>query len=283
MLSVRRDYGAGLVESKPGRAAARPSLRSPFALAWRQQRTSFWSWFIGMVLVWGATGTLIPDIAAMGQQGIADNPVFEQIFGVDPAQGADFFTAQFLDIMGLFIALLFAAYAISTFNRIRSEETSLRLEQLLGTPVSRGRVLGAQLVVVGVGTIAMMLASMIAMWGGAVSAGMDSPGGDRYLLTAIVYLAALAVYTGVAAALFGWFPGAVQWSWALIAYTFVFGLFGGIFNAPSGMQWINPLHWAPATFSTDMHVGGFVGLLVAAAVLFAVAFVGFRRRDVPTL
>src|SRR5690606_16842505 len=45
-LASRRDVGAGLVAPRAGRAVAAPSLRSPFALAWRQQRTALAWWTV---------------------------------------------------------------------------------------------------------------------------------------------------------------------------------------------------------------------------------------------
>ncbi len=285
-LASRRDFGAGMVASKPGPANAAASLRSVPALTWRQQRTSFWWWMVGMGVMWFATGTMIPDIAEMGIEAAGDNELFEQLFQLGGADAVgDAMLMGFLNVMGIFIALIFAAYAISAMNRARTEEISGRAENLLSTPTSRDTFLGSHLVITFGATAVMLIVSMVLMWAGGRSAGMTDPGFGDYVTTTLGYVAAIAVYVGVAAALFGWFPRFVQLAWVLIAWTFVFGVFGPIFNAPEWMNWINPLRWAPASFGADnaFHWAGFVGLLVAAAVLWALAFIGFRRRDVPAV
>ena len=283
ILSTHRDYGAGMIADRRGRADALATLRSPFALAWRQQRTSFFAWLIGMTVMWAATGTLMPDVAAMGMDGVANNALFAQIFGTDGHMAAEQFTLAFMGIAGMFVALIFAAFAISTFLRLRTEESSGRLEQLLATPASRSRMLGAQLLVVGIGVTIATTAAMVGMWAGAASAGMTNPGLGDYLLTTASYLAAIAVYLGFAAVLFGWFPRCAQLAWLPVAYTFIVGIFGGVFNAPNWMDWFNPMHWAPAAFDGSLHLAGLIGLVVAAVALMALAFIGFRRRDIPAV
>jgi len=286
MLATRRDYGLGMVAAKPGPADATASLRSPFALAWRQQRTGFWIWLVSMGVMWGATGTMVPDIADMGMEMLADNEVFGQIFDLDPAAGMELFAVQFMGVFGMFIALTYVAYAISTFNRLRTEETAGRLEGVLATPVSRTRVLLAQLAVTAIGTTAIMLSSMFLMWAGAASAGMDSPGLGRYLLTGVVYLAAIAVFVGFVVVLFGWAPSKTGLGWVLLGYGLLIGVFGNLFlqEAPEGVQsffqGINPLYHAPAAFGGEWNPGGFVALIAVAAALIALGLAGFRRRDV---
>lgn len=285
-LANRRDYGAGLVASRPGRADAKASLSSPFGLAWRQQRTAFWCWLIGMAVMWGATGTMIADVSEMGLEAVAENPAFEAVFGGSTAAAV---TAGFFMIMAVFIALACAAYGISMLSRARAEEASGRLELALATPVSRTRWLGAQLAVACLSTALVWVASILAMYAGAVSVGVDDPGFGAYLQVIAFFLPALAVYIGLAAALYAWAPRLMAWAWILIAWGIVIGIFGPAFDAPEWLSWIDPMFWARSSeaghgpFSGNMPVGGPLGLAVVAVALFALAFAGFRRRDVPAV
>jgi ABC-2 type transport system permease protein len=90
---------------------------------------------------------------------------------------------------------------------------------------------------------------------------------------------ALLVYLGLAAALYAWVPRFASATWLLLVYSFVVGMFGAVFDLPEGAEAISPLDWIPAGFGEAPETAGMVGLGAVVAVLFALAFAGFRRRD----
>lgn len=279
VLASRRDYGGGLIATRPGRADARASLRSPLALAWVQQRGALrWS-VLGLGAMWLASGTLIPEIGDMIGDLIDDTPAMQGIFGEDTTQ----FEAAFLGAIMLYGALCAAAYAIVMGLRPKAEETTARAELVLSAPVSRARWLGAQLLVAGVGTVVLLAASVYALWAGAASVGVTDPGLGTYTGVLVGYVPAVLVYLGLTAALFAWVPSATAAGWALLAYTFVIGMFGGLIeDLPEAAYWISPFHWVPEAFVADFDAGSFAGLTAVAAALLVLAFVGFRRRDLQT-
>ncbi|AEG43022.1 ABC transporter permease [Isoptericola variabilis] len=276
VLASRRDFGGGLVASRGGRADARPSLRSPLALAWLQQRSALlWS-CLGLGLMWYASGTLMPEIGTMIGDLVESNPAAQQIFGDDPSA----LSVSFLGVMLLYAALCCAAYAIVMALRPKAEESTGRAEVALALPVSRTRWLGAQLGVAAIGTLVLLAVSVYALWAGAVSVGWDDQSFGQYTTVLVSYVPALLVYLGLAAALFAWLPKASGVAWALLAYTFVVGLFGGLFELPDWALRLSPFDWVPAPFVDDVAAGDTLVLWGIAAVLLALAFVGFRRRDV---
>jgi ABC-2 type transport system permease protein len=276
VLASRRDFGGGLVATRPGRADAPASLRSPFALAWVQQRSALlWS-CLGLGLMWYASGTLMPEIGTMIGDVVESNPVAQQIFGDDPSA----LGITFLGIMILYAALACAAYAIVMALRPKAEESSGRVEVALALPVSRTRWLGAQLAVAGLGTLVLLAVSVYALWAGAVAVGWDDQSFGEYTTVLWTHVPALLVYLGFTAALFAWLPKASGVAWALLAYTFVIGLFGGLFELPDWAFRISPFDWVPTPFVDDVAAGDLLVLWGAAAVLLVIAFVGFRRRDV---
>ncbi|MDR7383631.1 ABC transporter permease [Promicromonospora iranensis] len=275
-LASRRDFGGGLVATRGGRADAPASLRSPLALAWRQQRSAFGWTALGMALMWYASGTLLPEILEMGVSGAEDNEMFQAVFGgTDPAVFRD----GFLSAMMLFAALACAAYAIVMSGRAKAEETAGRAEVLLALAVSRSRWFGAHLVVVGLSTVVLMAVSVYAMWAGAVQVGMDEPGLAAYTDVFWTYSVALLVYLGLAAALYAWVPRFASAVWLLLVYSFVVGMFGAVFDLPEGAEAISPLNWLPAGFGEAPETASMVGLGAVAAVLLGLALLGFRWRD----
>jgi ABC-2 type transport system permease protein len=275
-LASRRDFGGGLVATRNGRADASAGLRSPLALAWRQQRAVFGWTALGMALMLFATGTLLPDIVEMGASGAADNEMFEAVFGgTDPAVVRD----GFLEMMTLFVALACAAYAIVLSGRAKAEETAGRAEVVLALSVSRSRWFGAHLVVVGLSTVALVAVSVYAMWAGAAQVGMGEPGLAAYTDVFWTYSVALLVYLGLSAALYAWVPRFASAAWLLLVYTFVVGMFGPIFDLPEEAEAVSPFDWLPAGFGAAPDAANMIGLAGVTTALLIVALLGFRRRD----
>jgi ABC-2 type transport system permease protein len=275
VLASRRDFGGGLVATRGGRADARPSLRSPLALAWVQQRSALlWS-TLGLGLMWYASGTLMPQIGTMIGDVVESNPVAQQLFGSDPSA----LSVTFLGIMLLYAALCCAAYAIVMGLRPKAEESTGRAEVALALPVSRARWLGAQLAVAGLGTAVLLAVSVYAMWVGAVSVGWEDQSFGEYTAVLWTYLPALTVYLALTGALFAWAPRASGLAWLLLVYAFVVGLFGAVFELPDWAFRLSPFDWVPTPFVDDVAAVDLLVLWGVAVALFALAFAGFRRRD----
>ncbi|ACZ29186.1 conserved hypothetical protein [Xylanimonas cellulosilytica DSM 15894] len=278
VLGTSRDFGAGLVAAKPGRADAKASLRSPVALVWRQQRTAFWWWLLGIGLMFLAIGTYLVDVDDLFGDLVAQNPALADIFGREDMVGS------FVQIMMLFGALCAAGYGISGIGRARTEETDNRTEALLATPVSRPRWTVAAFGVPVLCGAVLIMAAVVAVYLGGMSAGFDGPGIGKYLAAGAVYLPAFLAVVGLSAALFAWVPRLMALAWIPVAWGIVDGMFGDVIDAPTWLRALNPFRHVPnpmATAAQDYTPLLWLGVL--AVVLFAVAFAGFRRRDVPTV
>lgn len=274
-LASRRDFGAGMVAVRGGRADASPALAGPAALAWTQQRSGLLWTSLGLGVMWLATGGVldaVPDIV----ESVQDNPVYAVILG----EGGDL-VRTFVGVIGLYAAMGAAGYGIATSLRAQGEEEAGRLEHALAAPVARGRWLAANLGVTAVGTVVVMLTGVLALGAGAAATGVTDPGLGDLLGLGLLYLPALAVVVGLAAALYAWVPRATPLVWALFAYMFVVGMFADLLRLPDWARGISPFWWVPNPLTERVEPADVVGLGVVAAVLVALAFAGFRRRDVP--
>lgn len=273
-LASRRDFGGGLVATRGGRADAHPSLGGPFVLAWTQQRTALLWTSVGLGAMWLATGGVLaalPDMTDM----LADNPIYASVLGEGDLVRA------FIGIIGLYAAFGGAAYAVAMGLRVKSEEETGRAEYLLATPVSRARWLGAYLAMAAIGTVVVTMSGVVALWVGAKATGVTDPTLGGFVELGAAYLPALAVVLGLTAALYAWIPRATPVLWALFAYMFVVSLFAELLGLPEWARAISPFWWVPNTLVETVDTADVVGLCVVAAALFALAFAGFRRRDVP--
>ncbi|MGH3587095.1 MAG: hypothetical protein ACRDQ0_12305, partial [Pseudonocardia sp.] len=264
-----------LVADRPGRADALASLRSPSALVWVQQRMALLWTVLGLAFMWFATGTIVNQVSSMTAS-LADNPVYASVLGDGEV------TKAFVGIIVLYAALGAAAYGIVAALRAKTEEDAGRAELALATPVSRGRWLGAQVAVTSAGTLVVLVTGVLALAAGAAVAGSEDVTFGEVTEAGLLYLPALAVFVGLAAALFAWAPRATSLVWLLLEYTILVALFADLFGLPDWARRISPFFWVPDPLTQDVdwaHVGG---LAAVAAVLLVLAFVGFRRRDVTT-
>ncbi|UNK70588.1 hypothetical protein [Microbacterium sp. H1-D42] len=276
LLARRRDFGAGLMAGRPGPADAGAALRSPFALAWTQQRAAMiWTALVTGGL-WYGSGTMMSTLNDMVADLVEDNPVLAALFGDDSSA----FTTSFLAAMVLFISLAAGAYAIVMGQRPKTEESSGRLELALSTPVGRSRWLAAQLVMAAIGTLVVLAVSVFGMWAGAAQVGIEDPTLGDFAVVWVSYAAGVLVLLALTAALYGWAPRATGLGWALLAFIFIADFFGPLFDLPEWLQGVSPFYWTPDAFGDDAEMWGVLGVTGVAAALFAAAFWGFRRRDV---
>ncbi|MBO0611072.1 ABC transporter permease [Myceligenerans salitolerans] len=279
-LASRRDFGGGMLAERAGQAEAASSLAGPIALAWRQQRWAlFWS-ALGLGLLWFASGTMLPDISGLMSDMVESNPMIGALFGDDP----EGFTAAFLGIMLLYGMLCVAAYAIVMGGRGKAEESAGRAELVLARPVARSTWYGAQLLVAGIGTVVLAVVTVYSMWAGGAAAGEDFFSFGDYTEVLWPYIPAVLCFLGFTATMYAWFPQHAGLAWILLAYSFGIGMFGALLeNLPEEANYANPLYWLPEPFAESPEASHVIGLGLAVVVLFALAFIGFRRRDIPAV
>ena len=272
-LQERRDFGAGLVPSRPGRAGAAPSLRNAYALAWRLQRGALAGWVAGLALLGVAYGS----IGNTMQQYIADNPEVAEFL---PGGAADIVDAYLALTVGV-SALIVAAYGVTSTMRARAEETSGRAEPVLATATSRFAWLGGHLAVALAGSALALLAIGV---GEGVAYGLtvsDAGQVPRLVGVALTQLPAVWLVIAVAALAIGWWPRrAAVLAWAAVGYCAVVALFADSFDLPGWSQRASPFAHTPRVPLDDLRITPLLVMALVTAALLAAGRAGLRRRDV---
>jgi ABC-2 type transport system permease protein len=276
VLGSRRDFGAGLVAVRGGRADAAPTLTGPLTLAFVQQRTGLLWTTLGLGLMWFASGGVVEAVPEMAES-VADNPVYAAMLGQ-----SDDMIRTFLGIFGLYAGSGAAAYAVAMTLRAKAEEEGGRAEPALARPVGRARWFASGLVWALLGSAVVHVSGVLALWAGANLSGVDEPGFHDYLELALAYLPALAVVAAFAATLYAWLPKLTGLAWALFGYVFVVGMFADLFGLPDWARGISPFWWVGNPMLEGVEASHIWGLSGVAVLLFLLAFAGFRRRDVPS-
>lgn len=271
-LLGRRDFGAGLVRPRPGRATASAMLGSPLGLAWRLHRGSLLGWAAGLFLLGAAYGSIGDSI----QQYVADNP---EVADILPGGAADIVNG-YLGLTAMTLALIGAAYPVIAALRARGEETSGRAEPLLATATSRAAWLASHLIVAGAGG-ALVLAA--AGFGEGLAYGLtvsDAGQVPRMVGVTLGYLPAVLLVTAVAVLGAGWLPrAAAALAWTMVGYCAVIALFADSFEIPGWLRRASPFAHTPQAPLDALTATPLIILTVLAAGLAAAGYAGLRRRD----
>lgn len=272
-LVERRDLGAGLLTDRPGRSAAPAWLRSPLALAWRLDRFAVLGWlavFFVLGLVFGSVAANIGDLL--------DTPSAADL--IRRLGGPHVLTDAYLAAELGFVAVFAAVYAVAAASRLHREEDDLRAEAVLATATSRARWMAGHATVAFLGSAAMLVASGVGA--GLAHAWRSGEGQQvwRVLGASVAHAPAVWVFVGIALAAFGIARVSTPVAWAALAGAFLLGELGPMFELDQRFLDLSPFAHVPKLPGATLDVFPLAVLLGIAAVLTAVGFSTFARRDV---
>jgi ABC-2 type transport system permease protein len=275
VVTARRDFGGGLLQTRPGRPRASGFLATPLGLALSLQRGLLIGWAIGMSalgLLYGAVIPTIPDL-------VASNPDIALAIGAcaDAAQGL---INAFLRYIFVFMAVISTGFVVSSVLRLHTEEDSGRAEAVLATPVSRTSWAGATFLVAGIGALVLSVSMGLGL---AIGYGLGMGEWDRVasqLGGQLNYLPGILLVAAVAFAIIGLLPRWSMMAWVGVAFVAVQVMLGETLRLPNWVDALSPFWHLPG-----LPVEGFdplpaVAELVVAAALVLLGLWGFQRRDI---
>jgi ABC-2 type transport system permease protein len=272
-LAARRDLGAGLVASRPGRKSAAPSLGHPLGLAVRVQRASLLGWGAGVLVTGVAYGWIGPTVDAFIGQNKA---LAELLAGAGGGSLTDSYFAASFRIM----ALLATGFALQSALRVRSEETSMRAESVLATPVSRWGFAASHLTVAFAGSVILLAIAGLATGLTYGFAGGNMQSVPRLVGSALVYAPPMWLMVGLAIALVGLLPRWAGVSWAILAACVVVAFLGAVLHIPGWVQNLSPFERVPQLPAESLTLLPLVVIAAVAAGFTLAGLGGFRRRDI---
>lgn len=275
VLAGHRDFGSGMLADRAGRPSAGPLLSGTYGLAGRLQRGSMIGWIIGVTIL-GAFYGAITDEA---EQMVADNPELEDFFA---QAGVGSITDSFLATAALMIGLLATGYATSAVLKLRTEETSGRVEPLLATPTPRVRWASSHLLVAAGGLLLVLLGGGLGVGVGAAVV-TDDPSRVAQMMGSVLIVG--PAVAAVAALAFLFCCSVPRWallSWIAVAFVVVVGLLGSVLDLPQWVMEISPFAHVPPAPAAAVTAGPLLVLGAIALVLVALGLLGVNRRDIAT-
>ncbi|MFF5289735.1 ABC transporter permease [Paractinoplanes globisporus] len=269
VLHARRDFGQGVVA--PRRGPARGGwVASVWGLALRINRGSLISWlvaFAGLGAVFGFLATSVGDI-------LADSPLVKS--NATTEGGLIFaFIVTILQLAGIIAAV----FGVQIVMRVYAEEIDYRVEPVLAGAVSRSKYLASNAVIAFAGpAVALLVAGTVI--GLIASAAEPSIAAGDVILQAAATIPAVWVLVGLALATVGANPRARLAGWLGVVAVFALTLLGPLFRLWDWILGISPLWHVPNVTVPSPDWSGLGWVSLVAVLLTAVAFAGFRRRDV---
>ncbi len=270
LLRARRDLDAGLIADRPG--PARGGLAGVWDLAVRLHRGVFVSWAVAFLVFGALLGSLATSVT-----GLVTSPQMRDIItrlGGEQALSDAFLSAE-LRILGTIVA----AYGIAAANHLRSEETTGHAEMLLATATPRSRWATSHSLAALLGITLLLLVAGLAVGAGDAIVQHDASQVGRVVATALGQVPAAWVMAGAVVAVFGWVPRLTGAVWGVLVAFIVLGEFGVLWKAPQWLMDLSPFVHSPRLPVGSSDVVPLLLLTATAALLSAVGYVGWRRRD----
>ncbi|MFG3339269.1 ABC transporter permease [Glycomyces sp. NPDC048151] len=271
-LVTHRDFGQGMMAGRPGRAAAKPGLRSATALTFRLTRGVTWAGIITMLLLGAAYGSVLGGADDM-LEGLSETE--RAVLDQGGASIEDNVGATFSALNGLFATI----FGLLVIGRARKEETQGRGELIAAAAVRRsgwpGSYLPAAMWAV---TAAVLVAAVFTGLTGAASTG-DGDYLGKLAYAGALQLPAVWAVTAFAFAAFTWLPRLGWLRWLAWVWLFVVLYFANLLDLPEWAQAVSPFHHLAAYPAQDVDWPAFAIVTLAAAALTVLGYAGARRRD----
>lgn len=274
-LAARRDVGAGLIEQRPGPAAASPTLATPLGIAWRLQRSTLLWWTIGAAFLGAIYGSVISAIDDFIEQNESMRDMLEGL-----GMTGDALRDGFITVILSMIALIATAGVIQAMLRPRGEELAGRAEPVLSCAISRRAWLSAHVLLTAAAAPLFMVAAGIglAVADAVVVGGFTDP--FATLAAALVRVPALWAVAGTGVLLYGLAQRLTFGVWALFTGVTIVFLFGDLLRLPDAVTNLSPIGHVTHLPGGSQGWLPIAVLCTIAAVTAGAGIVLFERRDI---
>ncbi|WP_422769793.1 hypothetical protein ACN28C_24085 [Plantactinospora sp. WMMC1484] len=269
-----RDLRGGWFVAPAGRPPRLWLLGSLPGFAARRLAGPLLGWAIGIA----GYALLIGVVAVSITSFLADNTRFAELAAAAGFGGLGS-VEGYVATMYALLAIPIGAFVAVRIGALAADETDRRLALLYAQPVTRHRLLTAELAVTVAGAVLLALAAGLASWAGAARVGAPLGLGAALAGTANVLPVAL-LSLGAAVLALGWLPRVVTLVGVLpTAGGFLWQVLADSTGAPAWVGRLSPFaHLAPVPDRSPD--GGAATLMLAVATaLVLLGILGYRRRD----
>ena len=272
-LQGRRDFGMGLIAPRPGPARGGWAA-SIWGLALQLNRGSLIAWLLGFAAVGAVFGNLATSVGDV----LVDNPAMSAMMAAGGATKAGL-TFEFLVTILRLVGIIAAVFGVQIVLRMYTEESQDRVDPLLAGALRRPSYLASNALLAFAASATAMVVSGAVI--GAVAARVETTvSANDVMEQALVTIPAVWTLVALALAAVGAWPAARLVGWLGIVGAFALTLLGPLFRLWTWILAISPLWHIPNVTASSPDWSGLAWISLASGVFVAVAFIGFRARDI---
>lgn len=274
VLLARRDVGAGLLPTRKGRPRASAFLRTPLGLTWKLQKNIFIGWLVGIVVMTGTIGALVPQMSDVYNNSDEMKQMIETIGGVGEL------VPSFMSAMIAITSLLVFAYVLQGLGRLRGEESNGHLESLLATRLSRLKWQGLH-----VGTVLVGGFLLLAVVGGGLALCINTLSDTRvdmweYIVASLSYAPVMVALGALYLLLFGILPrvaGVVTWLYfGFVAFV---SWLGPMLKLDDWIMKLSVMEHLASPPVEDIKLAPIVAISAVGVALIIVGMIAWRQRN----
>ncbi|GEO69479.1 ABC transporter permease [Levilactobacillus acidifarinae] len=274
-----RDLGAGAIATHPGRRTASPLLRGPLTLLWRRQHNVFIGWFLGVIVLGMAYGTVFNTIGDI----LKTNPTMQQVFGKAVVHSANHsLLLNFSALLTVVMAAVAIIPGLQLIFKLYGDETHGWLEALYARPLSRTRLFLSYIGPAGLLSTVIFLGG----WGGLVLTGNASLTHAADGITTFEFwqgfwgqLPVIWLFLALGVLLVGTWPRGRSLAWLYLAYGFISQYLGNLLQLPKWAKQLSPFGWLPSVPVHQVEWTTFSWEVSLAVLLGLIGWWGYTHRD----
>lgn len=277
LVASHRDLGDGIVAARTSRRPRTRLLQSIFGFALhRTGRITLW-WATGIATYFLLVGTTLDWLLELFQT----NKRFAELAAAAGLGGHKLVNVIAAALFSV-LAVLTGLYSATRLTAMVTDEEGGRWTLLFAQPISRARLMSAEIVTTAGGVLVLHFSAAVAMWSGAKITGAPLQLTDS-LAGALNSVPVALLALGTAAVGVGWLPSATLAIGALpVVGGFLVKLAVQATKAPGWVVNVSPLsHLAPVPDTPPNWVATTIFLLIAA-VLTGAGVYGYAQRDLAT-
>jgi len=272
-ISNRRDVGSAVIRTGLGPAEAVPSLRSPWALAWRLQRGLALSWTVAFAVFGLLLGAFAEGVGTL----MEETPTLADV--IARLGGSSIISNAYLAAMLSVAAGIAAAHGVQAVLRLHGEETDQHAEIVLAGAVDRRSWVGSHLLF---GVMAPVVDMVV--FGAAMGLAYGISTGDatevlRVAGAAMVYVPASWVMVGLALLVFAVVPQRGALGWSALGAALILTLLGSALNLDQWLLDLSPFTHSPSVPGGAVRALPLVVLIGLSGSLAWSGLMAFGHRD----
>ena len=273
ILEQQRDMRAGYLPERKGRQKTRKALLSLPGLVFYLQKRLIFSALLGLFVLGLVYGAMFGQM----DQFIRSNATIRQIF-VGTAQAHQAIVGQFMVTLFSIMSILVAAFAVVVLSRLSAEERKNRQEQLYAFPISRFKMYWTYLILAVISAVVGQFLSILGIYLEQLQQA-SSLSFSEIFKSGMIWLVGIIFVLALTSLLVAILPRFVGVIWLYLAFLLFESYLGNLLRLPKILENLSIYKAIPKLPVEDMNWGSVSLILLISLLLFAIAAIAYRRRD----